>query len=129
MNDKELFEKAIEAREYAYAPYSKFKVGAALLTNSGKIYTGCNVENASYGGTICAERVAMVKAISEGEREFSKIAVVADTKSPVRPCGICLQFLSEFNVDMDVIMGTMNKELEKKRIRELLPFNFDKKAL
>ena len=129
MNDEELFEKAIEAREFAYAPYSKFKVGAALLTKSGIVFTGCNVENVSFGGTICAERVAMVKAISEGERIFSKIAVVADTESPVRPCGICLQFLSEFNVDMVVIMGTLDRKFDKKSIRELLPFNFDKTAL
>ena len=124
MDDEELLKEAIKAREFAYAPYSKFKVGAALFTKSGKIFYGCNVENASYGGTICAERVAIVKAISEGEKEFSKIAIVADTKTPVRPCGICLQFLAEFNGDLEVIMGNLNNQIEKKRIRELLPFNF-----
>ena len=91
-----LVSMALEAMNNSYSPYSKFKVGAALLTSSGRIFTGCNVENASYGGAICAERCAAVKAVSEGELSFNKIAVVSSSGEYTYPCGICLQFLSEF---------------------------------
>lgn len=98
-----LMEKAIEAMRYAYAPYSDFSVGAALLAKSGKVYLGCNVENASFGATICAERTALVKAISEGEREFVAIAIACGARTKLFPCGICRQMLSEFG-DIDVLI-------------------------
>jgi cytidine deaminase len=129
MEDKKLLDEALKAREFAYAKYSDFKVGAALLTKSKKVFHGCNVENISYGGTICAERVAVVKAISEGERNFLKIAIIADLDSPIRPCGICLQFLSQFCDDLIVIMGNLNNQIEKKTLKELLPFKFSFKDL
>ena len=111
MTDKELLLKAVEAREFAYTPYSNHKVGAALLGKSGKIYLGCNVENAAYTPTNCAERTAVFKAVSEGEREFSAIAIVGGiggTLSAVcAPCGVCRQVLGEFcDRDMPIIMGT-----------------------
>ena len=114
MTDKELLLKAIEARDFAYAPYSNHKVGAALLGKSGKLYTGCNVENAAYTPTNCAERTAIFKAVSEGEREFTAIAVVGgvgDKLSEVcAPCGVCRQVLAEFcDSDLRVILGTPEK--------------------
>lgn len=93
---EKLLEEAIQIRSRAYVPYSQFPVGAALLTSSGKIYTGCNIENAAYPSTCCAERVAIFKAISDGETEFEEMAVAADTKRPVPPCGTCRQVMSEF---------------------------------
>lgn len=133
MTEKELLLKAIEAREFAYAPYSNHKVGAALLGKSGKIYTGCNVENAAYTPTNCAERTSIFKAVSEGEREFSAIAVVGglgDQLSEVcAPCGVCRQVLSEFcDPDMPVIMGTPDK-ITVSSLSELLPFSFGKANL
>ena len=95
---KELIDAAIQAREKAYVPYSKFKVGAAVLTKSGIIVSGCNVENASYGLSNCAERTAIFKAVSEGEQDFSVIAVAADTERPVAPCGACRQVIAEFGI-------------------------------
>ncbi|GAW93434.1 cytidine deaminase [Calderihabitans maritimus] len=121
---KRLLEEADKAKSKAYAPYSRFSVGAALLTRSGKIFSGCNVENASYGLTICAERVAVVKAISEGERYFHAIAVIADAGVYCRPCGACLQFLAEFGTDIQVVMGNPKGEYEVKTVAELLPMNF-----
>ena len=104
MTKEELYEKAVEAMEYSYSPYSKFKVGAALLTKTGKVFTGCNVENASYGAAICAERTAFVKAISEGFKEFEAIAICCDHEDiPAYPCGICRQFIFEFGEDIRVI--------------------------
>ncbi|ORE05562.1 cytidine deaminase [Rhizopus microsporus var. microsporus] len=93
---QDLFEKALKAREYSYSPYSKFRVGAALLSDDGTVFTGCNVENASYGAAICAERTAFVKAVSEGHRKFTALAVSTDQEEFVSPCGICRQFISEF---------------------------------
>lgn len=119
---KDLMELAKKARENAYIPYSKFAVGAALLASSGKVYTGANIENASYGLTICAERTAIVKAVSEGEREFSCIAIVADTPEPVLPCGACLQVMAEFHIDK-LILGNLTTTREVK-LSELLPHNF-----
>jgi len=117
--DKELFRMAVKASENAYVPFSNFHVGAALLTKDGKVYTGCNVENSSYGATICAERTAMVKAVSEGEREFEAIAI-AGNGGTSWPCGICRQFMFEFSDDMRVISGEGEDELKSYRLNELL---------
>lgn len=119
-----LLEAAKEAMKYAYAPYSKFQVGAALLCRNGKIFTGCNIENATYGATNCAERTAIFKAVSEGEKEFEKIAVVCNSGGFVTPCGICRQVLLEFMKDGLVI--TVNEQGEVKRftVEELLPYGF-----
>lgn len=119
---KQLMERARQARKHAYIPYSHFAVGAALLTRSGRIYTGANVENASYGLTICAERTAIVKAVSEGEREFEAIAVTADTDKPVLPCGACLQVMAEFHIDR-IILGNLT-EMKEVKLSDLLPHNF-----
>ena len=133
MTDKELLLKAIEAREFAYAPYSNHKVGAALLGKSGKIYTGCNVENAAYTPTNCAERTAIFKAVSEGEQEFSAIAVVGglgNTLSDIcAPCGVCRQVLAEFcTSDMRIIMGTPDK-IVVRTLSDILPLSFGKSDL
>lgn len=117
-----LIELARKARENAYIPYSKFAVGAALLAKSGKIYTGANIENASYGLTICAERTAIVKAVSEGERAFEAIAIVADTAQPVLPCGACLQVMAEFHIEK-LILGNL-EAIREVKLSELLPHNF-----
>ncbi|WP_026906526.1 cytidine deaminase [Paucisalibacillus globulus] len=127
MSNQELINKAIEIREQAYVPYSKFKVGAALLTKSGKIYTGCNIENAAYPVSLCAERVAIFKAISEGETEFIELAVVADTERPVPPCGSCRQVMSEFfDSKMNIHLTNLNDNTMTVRMEELLPFSFQK---
>jgi cytidine deaminase len=123
MDYKKLVEMAYEAMENAYVPYSNFNVGAALLGKSGKVYTGCNVECASYGGTNCAERTALFKAVSEGEREFTAIAVVSRTRDITPPCGICRQVLAEFGTDMDVIVAK-DLDYEVYNLSELLPLNF-----
>lgn len=121
---KDLLAKAAEARTKAYVPYSGFAVGAALLTGSGRVYTGCNVENASFGATICAERTAMVKAISEGERDFRAIAVIGDSAGPCRPCGVCRQVLVEFAPEARVYMANLKGDLSIMTSRELLPAAF-----
>ncbi|MGB9790173.1 MAG: cytidine deaminase [Thermotoga caldifontis] len=123
MSEKELIEKAIEAMRRAYAPYSNFKVGAALLTKSGKVFVGCNVENASFGLSVCAERVAMFTAVAAGETQFEKLVVVANTSSPVSPCGACRQVMSEFG-DFEVILANTNGDTVKTRVSELLPYAF-----
>ena len=125
---KKLLEMAKKARENAYAPYSNFKVGAAIITEDGKVFTGANVENASYGLSICAERVALFKAVSEGYRKFKAIAVVADTDGPVSPCGACRQVLSEFG-DMDVIMANVKGDMKVMKLSELLPESFTSEDL
>src|SRR3954466_8095037 len=102
-----LIEAARQARQFAHAPFSKFKVGAALETEDGQVIAGCNVENATYGLTVCAERVALFKAISDGHRRFRRVAVVADPKSPTPPCGACRQLLWEFGGDLEVILGNL----------------------
>ncbi|MCL4516934.1 MAG: cytidine deaminase [Firmicutes bacterium] len=122
---RQLVEKAREARQKAYVPYSHFPVGAAVLTGSGRVFTGCNVENAAYGPTICAERTAVVKAVSEGEREIVAIAVVADTEGPCSPCGICRQVISEFGKEIRVVMANLAGAIRVKTIGELLPSTFD----
>lgn len=123
MDYKELYKMADSAKKNAYAPFSEFKVGAALLTGSGKIYTGVNVENSSYGGTICAERTAFVKAVSEGERDFRAIAVAASDGEAL-PCGICRQFMYEFEPELEVITGVDEENLRVQNLRELLPGGF-----
>jgi len=122
MKDQELIALAAEARGKAYAPYSGYPVGAALLTASGKVYTGANVENSSYGLSICAERTAAFKAVSEGEREFTAIAVV--TANGGTPCGACRQVLNEFGPDMRVLIADMNGKYQAYRLGELLPASF-----
>lgn len=129
MDEKELVKKAIEARKAAYAPYSKFRVGASLLTKNDKIYLGCNIENASYPTTNCAERTAFFKAVSEGEKEFQKIAIVGGAeqiKDLCPPCGICLQVMMEFcNPEtFEIILGRDDLQYEKYLLRELLPKGF-----
>ncbi|MFZ0820351.1 MAG: cytidine deaminase [Candidatus Acidiferrales bacterium] len=130
MNAQEaLLDAARRARENAVAPFSRFLVGAAVRTKSGKIYSGCNVENASYGLTICAERVAIFKALSEGEREFSAVAVVTDTDRLTPPCGACRQIIWEFCGDAEVILGNMKGKTEVHRMASLLPHPFDSSNL
>lgn len=119
----QLLEAAKEGRSYSYSPYSNFPVGAAVLCKDGTIVIGCNIENVSYGMTNCAERTAIFKAVSEGHREFSAIAVVADTQGPCRPCGACRQVLSEFNIPY-VLMGNLNDYYEVMTVDELLPYSF-----
>ncbi|RKD21520.1 cytidine deaminase [Caminicella sporogenes DSM 14501] len=123
MNKKLLVKKALEAKENAYAPYSGFKVGAAVLTESGKIYTGCNIENASYTPTICAERTAISKAVSEGERKIVAIAVTGDSEWTY-PCGVCRQVIREFGEDVTVIVVKSEDEYREYSLKELLPFSF-----
>lgn len=123
MEYKELFKIADQVKENAYVPFSKFQVGAALLTKDGQVYTGVNVENSSYGGTICAERTAFVKAISEGKRQFSAIAI-ASSGGEALPCGICRQFMYEFCPELDVITGKDEKSLRVQPLNVLLPEGF-----
>lgn len=117
------------AREHAHAPYSNFRVGAAVRAKSGRIFTGCNVENATFGLTLCAERVAIFKAISEGERGFDRVAVVADTEKLTPPCGSCRQILWEFCGDAEVILANLKGDVERYRLSELLPKAFDQSFL
>ena len=120
-----LIDAALRAREHAHAPFSKFKVGAALLDDGGRIHTGCNVENATYGLTVCAERVAVFKAISEGVRKFRRIAVAADTSVLTPPCGACRQILWEFCGDIEVILTNLQGKTESLRLKDLFPRPFD----
>lgn len=131
MNSKELIKSAIEAREKAYCPYSNFKVGAAVLFEDGKIYTGCNIENASFGGTNCAERTAIFKAVSEGNRVLKEIALIGDPNNYTYPCGICRQVLTEFAESGDVKVYIIKNENDYivKTIEELMPGSFTKKDL
>jgi cytidine deaminase len=117
------------ARERARATFSHFKVGAALETADGVVITGCNIENATYGLTLCAERVAMFKAISDGHASFRRIAVVADTREPTPPCGPCRQILWEFGGDLEVILANLEEEKGRVRLSELLPMPFDARVL
>ncbi len=124
-----LVDAARRARENAVARFSNFKVGAALETADGSVITGCNVENATYGLTICAERVAMFKALSEGHRSFSRVAIVADTEDPTPPCGACRQILWEFGGDLEVILANLTHEKGVHRLKDLLPLPFDGRLL
>lgn len=128
-SDKELIDAAAGAREHAYAPYSNFQVGAAVETDDGKIYIGCNVESASYGLTVCAERVAIWKGISRGEKRFARIAVVVDTEELTPPCGVCRQIIWEFCGDVPVILANLDGKTETIKMSELLPRAFDSKFL
>ncbi len=123
METKQLIELAKKAAMCAYAPYSKFKVGAALLGVSGKVYTGCNIENASYGACLCAERTAIAKAVSESERQFQKIAIVNTTGTYTYPCGICRQVLWEFMPEGEVIVEE-NGDIRSETVKQLLPNGF-----
>ena len=129
MSDSDLITAARKAREFAHAGYSHFKVGAALETADGTVITGCNIENATYGLTVCAERVAMFKALSEGHRAFRRIAIVADTANPTPPCGACRQILWEFGGDLEVIMANLRRETGRHSLGELLPLPFDSSLL
>jgi len=122
MTPEDLIDLAKQARKKAYTPYSHYKVGAALLCKSGKVYTGCNVENASYGHTVCAERTAVFKAVSEGETEFEAIAVV--TKNGGSPCGACRQVLSEFAPKLTIYIADKNGEYRATTMQKLLPDSF-----
>ncbi len=126
---EELIEAAIEVRKRAHAPFSNFRVGAAVRARSGKIFTGCNIESASYGLTVCAERIAIWKAVSEGEREFAEIAVAADTKELTPPCGVCRQIIWEFCGDVPVTFANLTGDTETISMKELLPRAFDAKFL
>ena len=122
--NKELYRKAVEMTNMSYAPFSKFRVGAALLAKDGRIFTGCNVENSSFGGTICAERTAFVKAVSEGVKEFEKIAI-ASSGGEAWPCGICRQFMREFcDDDFVIITGNDEDSLRVYTMKEILPEGF-----
>jgi cytidine deaminase len=129
LNDSDLITAARQARRHARAPYSKFKVGAALETKDGLVFTGCNIENATYGLTICAERVAMFKALSEGYRSFRKIAVAFDTDGPTPPCGACRQILWEFGGDLEIILANTRRETGRHQLKALLPMPFDERYL
>lgn len=130
MNYKELIKTALEYRERAYIPYSNFKVGAAVLFDSGKVYGGCNIENASFGATNCAERTAIFKGISEGEKEIKALAVVGDLNSYTYPCGICRQVIAEFgSMDVKVILAKNEDDYIVKDLCEVLPGAFTKKDL
>lgn len=120
---KELIKKCLEAKEMAYAPYSNFKVGAALLTDTGKIYTGCNIESASYTPTICAERTAIAKAVSEGERNITMIAVTGSADWTF-PCGVCRQVIREFGKDAKIIIVNSEDEYKEFTLEQLLPHSF-----
>ena len=125
----ELVNAARQAREHAVSDFSGFKVGAALETEAGEIITGCNIENATYGLTVCAERVAIFKALSEGRKAFKRIAVVADTAEPTPPCGACRQIIWEFCGDIDVIIANLTEVKTTLRMKDLLPLPFDKRLL
>lgn len=127
--DQELIDAATAVRENAYAPFSEFRVGAALETDDGDIIDGCNVESASYGLTVCAERVAIWKAISQGKRKIKHIAVVADTEELTPPCGVCRQIIWEFGGDIPVILANLKGKTEVVQMRDLLPRAFDTKFL
>lgn len=123
MDKKTLINKAIASKERAYVPYSEFRVGAAVLTDDGKIYTGCNIENSSYTPTICAERTAIFKAVSEGSLKIKAIAIVADAKDTY-PCGVCRQVLREFGRDAEIIIANSEDDYKTYTLEELLPHSF-----
>jgi cytidine deaminase len=128
MTDRELIEKAKRARLKAYAPYSNSKVGAALLTASGKVYTGANVENVSYGLTVCAERAAVQKAVNQGDKNFLKIAVVSDRNPPITPCGACRQVLSEFAGNVKIICADLQGKVKTYTLKQLLPQAYKRRS-
>jgi len=126
----ELIDRARQARGHAHAPYSNFKVGAAVVCADGRIFTGCNIENSSYGSTLCAEQVALAKAVSEGARDFVRLAVIADANRPVPPCGACRQVIFELcGREMEVVMARLDGQFELRKASELLPAPFDQTFL
>ncbi len=130
MDKKTLINLAIDARSKAYVPYSKFQVGAAIITSNEKVYLGCNIENASFGLTNCAERTAIFKAVSEGDTEIKAIAVVADTQGPVSPCGACRQVIAEFATkDTKIYLSNLNGDVKETTIDEILPGYFTSKDM
>lgn len=124
MNINELINNAINAREHSYSPYSKFKVGAALKTKNGKVFTGCNIENSSYGLSICAEREAVFKAISSGEKDLDTIVVVTDSNKLITPCGACRQVIWEFSKNLTIVVANLKGKKKKFKIKELLAHPF-----
>jgi cytidine deaminase len=128
-DESTLIASAQSARILAHAPYSHFQVGAAVETGEGKIFSGCNIENATYGLTVCAERVAVWKALSEGARGFRRVAVVVDTEELTPPCGACRQVLWEFCADIEVILANLTGKKAVYRLRDLLPYPFDQRFL
>lgn len=130
MDEKQLMAEAVKAREFAYVPYSKFQVGAALLAKDGKVFHGCNIENASYGMTNCAERTVLFKAYSEGVTQFDSLVVVADTNRPVPPCGACRQVISELcDSEMEVILTNLKGDIQRILVKDLLPGAFSPEDL
>jgi cytidine deaminase len=129
MNHKTLAKHAAEARENSHSPYSKFRVGAALLTRTGKVYTGCNIEISTFALTICAERTALFKAYSEGQRNFTAIAVATDEDDFTAPCGACRQVIMDLAGDIDFVMSKANGEIKVVRMSELFPYPFGPKNL
>ena len=129
MTREELCRKALEMLPMAYVPYSHFPVGAALECDDGTVFTGCNVENAAYGPTNCAERTAVFKAVSEGHRSFVRIAIAADTDDFCPPCGVCRQVLREFARDMEVLLVNRKGDIQALTLGELLPYSFDSQNL
>lgn len=124
MNINELINNAIKAREHSYSPYSKFKVGAALKAKNGKVFTGCNIENSSYGLSICAEREAVFKAISSGEKDLDTIVVVTDSNKLITPCGACRQVIWEFSKNLTIVVVNLKGKKKKFKIKELLAHPF-----
>ena len=122
--DQKLYKAAVEARENSYSPYSHFAVGAAVRTAAGKIYKGCNIENGSYGLTVCAERNAIFAAVGAGERELTELCVVADTSGPVSPCGACRQVMSEFKINR-IILTNLKGDVKEMSLEEILPYGFE----
>ena len=129
MTERELVERALEMRRFSYAPYSHFRVGAALECEDGSVYTGCNVENAAYGSSLCAERTALVKAVSEGRRRFVRLAVVGDSADYCWPCGACRQMLREFGTDLEVLAANREGAYVSVPLEELLPHSFGPETL
>ncbi|MBP1691569.1 MAG: cytidine deaminase [Bacteroidetes bacterium] len=129
MNYRSLVSRARAAKRHSHSPYSRFRVGAAVLTSSGKVYTGCNIENSSYGLTVCAERTALFKAVSEGETSFVAVAIASDEKDATPPCGACRQVIMDLAGDVDVILSTGNGALKVLKLADLLPLPFGGKNL
>ncbi len=129
MKGSDLIPAARRARRRAHAAFSGFKVGAALEAADGTVITGCNIENATYGLTICAERVAMFKALSEGHRRFRRLAIVADTDAPTPPCGACRQVLWEFAGDIEIVLANLRRETGRHQLSDLFPLPFDRRLL
>lgn len=129
MTERELVERALEMRRFSYAPYSHFRVGAALECQDGSVYTGCNVENAAYGSSLCAERTALVKAVSQGRRRFVRLAVAGDSADYCWPCGACRQMLREFGTDLEVLAANREGAYVAISLEELLPHSFGPETL